>query len=626
MIYIEAKDLSKSFGIKTLFKELTFNICQGDKIALVAGNGSGKSTLMKMLSGVETTDTGSILTNKEVRVLFFEQETKFKKDQFVEDFLLDLSHPKILAAKNYQKALENVDLMEEALSQMEQYNAWSLDSEMKQILDQLHLPPFDAKMEKLSGGQVKRLDLAKLLINILLEDGHFLLMLDEPTNHLDTQMVEWLEGYLNQQNLTVLMVTHDRIFLDQTCKMIWELDNGNFHIHRGDYAQYLMNKSTRMDSLESTIGKAKNLYRKELEWMRRQPKARTTKSKSRIDDFFDTQSVAKQSIDDSKVLLEMQMNRLGNKIIELIKVSKSYGPDLKILEKFSYVFQRGDRIGIIGKNGVGKSTFLNIIQGIETIDAGKREVGETVVFGYYTQKGLALPKNEQRVIEYIKEIAEFFPLANGKTLSAAQFLKRFLFNDDIQYQWISKLSGGEKKRLHLLSVLFKNPNFLILDEPTNDLDLPTLSILEDFLMEYQGCLLIVSHDRYFMNRVVNHLFVFQGEGKISDFIGTYDDYREKESVVPTIVENTKAETTPTKVEKKQNTGISNKISYKEKLEKEKIEKELPEIQEKLKNLVEKLENETNYDLINELGKEIAVLNRKVEELEMRWLELSELTD
>ncbi len=622
MIYIETKEIAKSYGIKNLFEGLSFTICEGDKIALVAGNGSGKSTLMKILAAQEKTDKGQVLFSKDAKVLFFEQDTIYDKNQIAENFLYDFSHPKIDALKNYQKALEEIDLMEEALYQMEKYEVWSLEAQMNQILDQLHLPPLTSRMENLSGGQVKRLGLAKLLLNILLEEGHFLLMLDEPTNHLDTEMVEWLEGYVNQQRLTLLMVTHDRIFLDQTCQTIWELDGGNLHVHKGDYAQYLMNKSNRMDSMESTIGKAKNLYRKELDWMRRQPKARTSKSKSRIDAFFETQTTANQVIDTKKVVLDMQMTRLGGKILEMKSVSKSYG-ELDILNKFSYVFQKGDRIGIIGKNGVGKSTFLNIIQGLEPIDGGVREVGETVAFGYYTQKGLVLPATEQRVIEYIKDIAEFFPLSNGKSLSASQFLKRFLFNDDTQHQWVSKLSGGERKRLHLLSVLFKNPNFLILDEPTNDLDLPTLSILEDFLMEYQGCLLIVSHDRYFMNRVVDHLFVFEGEARVSDFIGTYDEYRDKQKADST---NTTQSRQPVKkTEPKETVSISvKKISHKEKIEKEKIEKELPQLQEKLKQQVDSLANETNYENINSLGKEIALLNQEVDQLEMRWLELSEM--
>jgi ABC transport system ATP-binding/permease protein len=625
MIYIETKEIAKSYGIKNLFQDLSFTICQGDKIALVAGNGSGKSTLMKILAAKETPDKGQIITSKEVRVLFFEQDTLFNKDQIAEDFLLDFIHPKIDALKLYQKALENMDLMEEAITQMEKYEAWNLESEMKQILDQLLLPNLSAKMQNLSGGQVKRLGLAKLLLHILLENGHFLLILDEPTNHLDTQMVEWLEGYINQQRVTLLMVTHDRIFLDQTCQTIWEMDQGKLHIHKGDYAQYLMNKSNRLDSLESTIDKAKNLYRKELDWMRRQPKARTSKSKSRIDAFFETQSTATQTIDHKKVLLDMQMTRLGGKILELKSVNKSYESDLKILENFTYTFQKGDRIGIIGKNGVGKSTFLNIIQGLEKIDNGSREVGETVAFGYYTQKGLVLPTTEKRVLEYVKDIAEFFPLSNGKMLSASQFLKRFLFNDDIQFQWVSKLSGGEKKRLHLLSVLFKNPNFLILDEPTNDLDLPTLSILEDFLLEYQGCLLIVSHDRYFMNRMVDRLFVFNGEGKIENFVGTYDEYREAKKIAPTaqqIKQNPKV--LGTKETSTSSSSSSKKISHKEKTEKEKIEKELPQFQEKLNQIIQSLESESDYKKIDLAGKEMGQLNQKIEQLEMRWLELSEL--
>ncbi|MFA9290380.1 MAG: ABC-F family ATP-binding cassette domain-containing protein, partial [Solirubrobacteraceae bacterium] len=384
-----------------------------------------------------------------------------------------------------------------------------------------------------------------------------------------------------------------------------------------------MNKAIREENLLSTIDKAQNLYRKELDWMRRQPKARTTKSKSRIDAFFNTEATAKQTIDTKKVMLDMQMTRLGGKVLEMQKVDKYFGEKLTILDQYSYVFQRGDKIGIIGKNGVGKTTFLNILQGLETIDSGKREVGETIVFGYYTQKGLVLPKEDKRVIEYVKDIAEFFPLSNGKELSASQFLKRFLFNDDLQYQYISKLSGGEKKRLHLLSELFKNPNFLILDEPTNDLDLPTLTILEDFLINYKGCLIIISHDRYFMNRVVNHLFVFKGNGVIVDFIGTYNEYIDSEKT-PTIENNNNT----IKPIKKEEIVVlkTQKISYKQKQEKEKIEITIPLLQEKIENITKQLEVEKNFEVIKNLGEEISQINKEIEALEIKWLELSELAE
>ncbi len=623
MIYIEAKELAKSYGIKELFEGITFNLCEGDKIALVAANGSGKSTLMKILMQKEMPDKGKIIINKEVKVLYLEQETYFDNNLTVEDFLLDFIHPRLQAFKLYQKALEDTSFMEEALHDMEKYDAWNLEEQLNQIISQLQLPPLNAKMQHLSGGQLKRLGLAKLLMNIALEEGHFLLLLDEPTNHLDPQMVEWLETYLNKKRLTLLVITHDRIFLDQVCNTIWEIDQGELHLHKGDYAQYLMNKAIREENLLSTIDKAQNLYRKELDWMRRQPKARTTKSKSRIDAFFNTEATAKQTIDTKKVMLDMQMTRLGGKVLEMQKVDKSFGEKLTILDQYSYVFQRGDKIGIIGKNGVGKTTFLNILQGLETIDSGKREVGETIVFGYYTQKGLVLPKEDKRVIEYVKDIAEFFPLSNGKELSASQFLKRFLFNDDLQYQYISKLSGGEKKRLHLLSELFKNPNFLILDEPTNDLDLPTLTILEDFLINYKGCLIIISHDRYFMNRVVNHLFVFKGNGVIVDFIGTYNKYIDSEKT-PTIENNNNT----IKPIKKEEIVVlkTQKISYKQKQEKEKIETTIPLLQEKIENITKQLEVEKNFEVIKNLGEEISQINKEIEALEIKWLELSELAE
>src|SRR6195952_3632009 len=406
---------------------------------------------------------------------------------------------------------------------MDDLNAWEFEVKVKQILTKLNVHHLQQPVKDLSGGQRKRVALAKTLIAIGFDHKHTLLMMDEPTNHLDVEMIEWLENYLNQENVTLLLVTHDRYFLDAVSEEIWELERENMYVYRGDYENYMEKKAARIESEMASIDKAKNQYRKELEWMRKQPKARTTKSKSRQDNFYDVEARAKQKIEDAQVQLQVKMSRLGGKVAELKKVYKSYG-DKVILRGFDYTFKKGDRIGIVGKNGAGKSTFLNILQGLEPADSGKINIGETVVFGNYAQQGLEI-KEDKRVIEFVKDIAEHFPLADGSSLSAAQFLNLFLFPPEQQYTYVSKLSGGEKRRLHLLTILFRNPNFLILDEPTNDLDLPTLSILENFLLDFQGCLVIVSHDRYFMDRLVDHLFVFEGEGVVRGFPGNYSQYR-----------------------------------------------------------------------------------------------------
>jgi ATP-binding cassette subfamily F protein uup len=449
--------------------------------------------------------------------------------------------------------------------------------------------------------------------------------MDEPTNHLDVEMVEWLENYLNQQKVTLLMVTHDRYFLEDVCDVIWELDNENLYSYAGDYQNYLEKKAARIDSTLASIDKAKNQYRKELEWMRKQPKARTTKSKSRQDNFYEVESRAKQKVVDAQVELQVKMTRLGGKVAELKKVYKSYG-DKVILKGFDYTFKKGERIGIVGKNGAGKSTFLHLLQGQEEADSGKINIGETVVFGNFSQQGLEI-KEDMRIIEFVKNIAENFPLADGSTISASQFLTLFLFPPDQQYTYLSKLSGGEKKRLQLLAILFRNPNFLILDEPTNDLDLPTLSVLENFLSEYQGCLLIVSHDRYFMDRLVDHLFVFEGGGVVRDFPGNYSQYRidertkEKNKDVPVVAVKETSIAPVSKVAEPE----KRKLSFKEKREFEQIEKDMPTLEAEKNQIAEKMANPAiNYDEIQKLSFRITQITTKLEEMEMRWLELSEL--
>ena len=527
MHYVSAENLSKSYGIKPLFSNLSFHISEGDKIALVARNGAGKSTLLKIIAGNDTPEDGKIWTHKEVDTAFFEQDPQLNDSLTVLDNIFDGSHPVINTIKRYEAAVdaENEQEINDCLVLMEEHNAWDFESKVAQILGKLNIHHLGQKVSTLSGGQRKRVALAKTLIDIGFEHKHVLLIMDEPTNHLDVEMVEWLEHYLNKEKITLLLVTHDRYFLETVCTEIWELDRSTLFVYKGDYGNYLEKKAAREESEAASIDKARNTYRKELEWMRKQPKARTTKSKSRIDAFYEVEQRAKQQVLDEQVQLQSKMNRLGGKIAELKKVYKSYG-DKVILKGFDYTFKKGERIGIVGKNGAGKSTFIQMLQGLEQPDSGKINIGDTVVFGNYSQQGLVI-KEDMRLIEFVKNIAEHFPLADGSTMSASQFLSLFLFPPEQQYTYISKLSGGEKRRLHLLSILFRNPNFLILDEPTNDLDLPTLSVLENYLLEFGGCLIIVSHDRYFMDRLVDHLFVFEGAGEVTDFPGNYSLYREK---------------------------------------------------------------------------------------------------
>lgn len=626
MNYVAAENLTKSYGIKTLFKNISFNINEGDKIAIVAKNGSGKSTLLKILMGKEIADSGSVIINKDIQVVLFDQEIDFESDLTIEEFMMTLDSAPILALKKYHQALlsGNPDEMETALAEMEVHKAWDLENEMSQILSQLKITDLTAKMGMLSGGQIKRVALAKLLTETRAEHRHTLLIMDEPTNHLDVEMVEWLESYLNKAKITLLLVTHDRYFLDAVCGIIWEMEDNNLYFHNGSYATYLENKMIREDNMNSTIDKAQNLYRKELEWMRRQPKARTTKSKSRQDDFYETEKVAKIDTRKESLELDFEMKRLGNKILELKDVSKSFGDKL-LLKDFSYSFQRGEKVGIVGKNGAGKSTLLNIIQGFEPKDSGEIETGETIKFGYFSQKGLQY-KEDERVIDFIKEIGENFPLANGRTISASQFLRLFLFDDQTQYSPISKLSGGEKRRLHLMYILYQNPNFLIFDEPTNDLDLPTLTVLENFLLNFQGSLIIVSHDRYFMDRIVDHILAFEGEGKIKDFIGNFSEYRENlklEEKTPKAVVVEKKIETPIAAPISKPQAPKKKLSFKEQRELETIEKEIPEWEAKRAKILDQLNNEADYDKISKLSAELESLSGKLENHEMRWLELQD---
>ncbi len=625
MHYVSVEGLSKSYGVKPLFQNISFHIEEGDKIALVAKNGSGKSTLLKILSDAETADEGTVWINKDITVALFDQEPEFVEDATVRDNIFHHNHPVIQAIAAYESASEqdDVNVLNEAIVKMDDLGAWDFDSKVRQILGKLNIHHLQQKVNTLSGGQRKRVALAKTLIDIGFEHKHVLLIMDEPTNHLDVSMVEWLEHYLNHEKVTLLMVTHDRYFLDAVCDEIWELDINNLYVYKGDYENFLDKKAARIESETASVDKAKNLYRKELEWMRKQPKARTTKSKSRIDSFYEVEAKAKQQIEESRLQLQIKMSRLGGKIAELKKVYKSYG-EKAILKGFDYTFKKGDRIGVVGQNGVGKSTFLNILQGVETADSGKVNIGDTVIFGNYSQQGLVV-KEDMRVIEYVKNIAENFPLADGGSLSASQFLTLFLFPPEQQYTYISKLSGGEKRRLHLLSILFRNPNFLILDEPTNDLDLQTLGVLENFLSEFAGCILIVSHDRYFMDRLVDHLFVFEGEGIVRDFPGNYTQYRtwekaqERETEVKTTATPTEALAT------QQSPQVKKKLGFKEKREFEMLEKEIADLEAEMKMISEKLCDTTlSFEDLQKLSERIGTITNLLEEKEMRWLELSEL--
>ena len=634
MHYVSVENLSKSFGTKPLFKQISFHISEGDKIAFIAKNGSGKSTLLKILAHKEHADNGTVWIHKDVSIALFEQEPVFDESKSIIDNIFNFKHPSIEIIKAYELACEagDVDAINNALEKMDTLNAWDFDAKVKQILGKLRIHHFDQLVSTLSGGQRKRVALAQTLINIGFEHKHVLLIMDEPTNHLDVEMIEWLEHYLNQEKVTLLLVSHDRYFLDAVCEEIWELDESDLFVYKGDYENYIEKKAARIENQAASIDKAKNTYRKELEWMRKQPKARTTKSKSREDNFYEVEAKAKQKIIDEQVQLEMKMSRLGGKVAEFKKVYKSYG-DKKILSGFDYTFKRGERVGIVGQNGTGKSTFLQMLQNLEPADSGKINIGETIVFGNFSQQGLEI-KEDMRVIEYVKNIAENFPLAKGGSLSATQFLQLFLFSPDQQYTYISKLSGGEKKRLQLLAVLFKNPNFLILDEPTNDLDLATLNVLENFLMDYQGCLLLVSHDRYFMDKLVDHLFVFEGNGVVNDFPGNYTSYRihlkekqaqQKTSINTTLMTNdaTKSIETPTSNTEEPVKKEKKKLSYNEQRLYENLEKDIAQLEIEKLQLTDQLGTLSNYEDLQKASNRILEIGKLLEEKEMKWLELSE---
>lgn len=626
MHYAAVENITKSFGIRTLFKNITINIEEGDKIALVARNGSGKSTLMKILAGLDTPDSGTIWVNKEIKTVMLQQDNDFEPEKSIWDNVLRLSHPVIKAVKEYEQfleeGLEDTDKLGELMAQLDDLNAWSFESDLKQILGKLNIHHLNEPVGNLSGGQKKRVALAQSLIEAQLHEGRCLLILDEPTNHLDVEMIEWLEDYLGTARMTLLLVTHDRYFLDAVCNEIVEIEDEKVYVYKGDYDYFLEQKSLRLEVQQSELQKDKNIFRKELEWMRKQPKARTVKSKSRQDAFVDVENRVKAQKDVVEVSLQMKMTRLGGKILEMKKVNKSFG-DLVILKGFDYTFKRGERIGVVGKNGVGKSTFLKIALQTEEPDSGKINHGDTVIFGHFSQDGLQY-KEDKRAIEYVKSMAEFFPLSDGSKISASQFMEKFGFTPEQQFTMLSKLSGGEKRRLHLMSILFRNPNFLVLDEPTNDLDLQTLRTLEEFLMDYPGCILIVSHDRYFMDRMVEHLFAFEGEGVIRDFPGNYTQYREAKAagklgeVEEAYVHKEK------EVEKNiPDLSTSKKLSFKEKKELDQLELDISSLQKEKIVLEKKLNDNLPYEEIKKVSDRIGEIINVLDEKEMKWLEISE---
>jgi len=624
MNYLSVENLTKSFGDRILFQDLNFGIDLGQKVAIVAKNGSGKTTLLRCLMDLEHYDTGRIVYRNDIRIAFMEQSENLDDSHTILEEIFSHDLPEIQVVKKYNLAMKNgdEDAINDCFQELTDLNAWDVEVRVNQILSVLKLDNTDLKIGSLSGGQKKRVALAKVLV----AEADFLL-LDEPTNHLDLDMIEWLEDYLSKSKSTILMVTHDRYFLEVVCDTILELDDKTIYRYKGNFSYYLEKKAERQEQLQSTIDKARNTFKKELDWIRRQPKARGVKQKARVDSFEDVKKTASQRIDDSEMDIPVKMERLGTKILELHKIGKSFG-DKKIIDNFSYNFNRKERLGIVGNNGTGKSTFLNMIQEREELDSGKVVVGETVVFGYYSQELIKVDENK-KVIDVIRDIAEFIPLEKGKQLSAAQFLERFLFNRDMHYNYVYKLSGGEKRRLKLMTVLMSNPNFLILDEPTNDLDIFVMSVLEDYLRSFEGCLIVVSHDRYFMDKMVDHVFVFEGQGAIKDIIGNYTEYRKQ------LAQDNKRDKKPAAAEEKieavKVTQLSNnapaekkKLSFKEKQEFEQLEKDLERFEAEKETYTAILsDSNSGNDAIMNAGNKLAEIMAKIEATTERWMELAE---
>jgi|TARA_B110000914_G_scaffold109409_1_gene95848 ATP-binding cassette subfamily F protein uup len=609
--------ISKSFGIKTLYKDITFGIHEGEKIAIIAKNGAGKTTLMRTLIDPSNADTGDVVFRNGIKIRYLSQQPAYADGLTVREVLYQSDHPGLDALRAYEKVLMgegDTDAMQAALDRVEITGGWTIEGRIQEMHSRMNLPDMERKVDRFSGGEIKRLALAQLFI----EEPDLILM-DEPTNHLDLDIIEWLEEYLINYKGALLMITHDRYFLERVCGTMFELENLQFYKYEGNYSYYLEQKELREANEAAHLHKAKQLFKKELDWMRKSPSARTGKSKDRIDRFKDVKKVANQRIDDTEVTLALNSQRLGGKILELHKVAKSY-PDKLLIEQFSYVFKKGERVGIVGPNGCGKSTLLKLIMELETPDTGKIITGETVVFGHYTQDGM-IDKNDLKVIEVVQEIGEYITLNKGQKLTASQLCERFLFDGHQQYSYVSTLSGGEKRRLFLLTILMKNPNFLILDEPTNDLDILTLQALEEFLEEFQGCLLVVSHDRYFLDKLCDHLFIFEGGGRIKDFNGRYYEWREDQKRVDAI-KTPKGKTVDSPKEKK--TPKKNKLSFSEKREWEDLPIQITALEDRREELNEIFEsNKQDPDQLVKASEEIERIITELDQKEMRWLELSE---
>ena len=623
MNFLSAENIAKSFADRWLFKNLNFGISQGQRVALVGVNGSGKTTLLNVLAGKLLPDEGSVSVRKEVSIGYLGQNPEFDEELTVQQNIFSMQNETLELISQYEAAIANpgtsAEKMQKLMERMDELQAWDFEVKVKQILSKLGINNLDTKIKHLSGGQRKRVAMARVLI-----EEPDMLILDEPTNHLDLDTIEWLEGVLSTQNSTLLMVTHDRYFLDKVANEIAELDNGQLYTYKGNYSYFLEKKAEREETAAAETEKARNLMRKELDWIRRQPKARGTKAKYRVDAFEELKEKAAKKTAAPQLELSVKTTRQGGKIIEVDHISKSFG-DKKIVDDFSYVFKKKDRIGIVGPNGAGKSTFLNMLVGNLQPDAGVIDAGQTTVFGYYTQDELEY-KEDQRVIDIVKEIAEVVEMANGEVITASQFLQHFQFSPPQQYTFVSKLSGGEKRRLQLLRVLIKNPNFLILDEPTNDLDIITLNILEDFLLNFGGCMLIVSHDRYFMDRLVEHLFVFEGNGKIRNFPGNYTDYREWQKEQEKQEQEAKPAVAPAPEKKQEQPGNKRKATYNEKKEYERLEQEIEQLETRKSEIIETMNSGsvTDHETLHALATELESINENLEVKEFRWLELAEL--
>ncbi len=618
MNYLTLDKVSKSFGEKILFSNLNLTIAKGQKIALIAKNGTGKTTLLRVIAREEAPEgeQSKILVSKEIRIGYLKQDPEFNLEATVLEGALDSENKKVKAIKELELAtiLDKQDEIQQAIEKVDNLKAWDIEARIKEILGKLKVSNFTQKIGTLSGGQRKRLALAKILI----EEPDFLI-LDEPTNHLDLDMIEWLEAYLSNQNLTLFMVTHDRYFLERVCNEIVELDDGQLYTYRGNYSDYLEKKANRELNEKANLEKTKKLYRKELAWVRRQPQARGTKAKSRVDKFYEIEAKAKKKVADEEMVLPIDMARLGGKILEAHNVSKSYD-DLHIIKGFNYKFKKGERVGLAGPNGVGKTTFIKLLTQEVKPDTGKVVVGDTVVFGHYTQDNASL-NEDHRVIDSIREIAEFIPLKKGKKLTAESLLEKFLFPRSHQQVYVSQLSGGEKRRLLLLRILMKNPNFLILDEPTNDLDILTLNVLEDFLQSYPGCLLVISHDRFFMDKLVDHLFILKGGGEYKDFNGSYSEYKNAER---NSLKTSSTGAAPEIEAKKEETTEVRKLNYHEKKEFAGLEDEIAKLEKRKKEIEELfMTGDLEGEKISTLSQELGDIQKSIAQKEDRWLELSE---